>query len=61
MGELRNQLGEAQKQIYELEDTVTAQVRTVEDFSACIEKIKIMLHNHIFDQQQATIGECPEC
>jgi len=36
---------------------VSTQMRTVEDYTACLEKIKTMLHTYIYEQQQATIGE----
>ncbi|GAB7340421.1 hypothetical protein MBLNU457_6855t2 [Dothideomycetes sp. NU457] len=49
-------LNEAQKTILDLETTVTSQMRSMEDYSACLEKIKQMLSTYVYENQQATIA-----
>jgi len=58
IADLTIKLNEAQKTVLDLETTVTSQMRSMEDYSACLEKIKQMLSTYVYENQQATIGKC---
>ena len=57
IADLTIKLNEAQKTVLDLETTVTSQMRSMEDYSACLEKIKQMLSTYVYENQQATIGK----